>query len=72
MKEYQERQSRQRKSKADTSIAECRLASGPQKVQLQDHIRVYFPSENTVAASRGGKNVRLSQDNNITVSRQQS
>ncbi|KAF4120288.1 Tyrosyl-DNA phosphodiesterase [Geosmithia morbida] len=46
MKEYNERTSRKRGQKMPADVL-------PQ--QLQDHVRIYFPAETTVAKSRGGR-----------------
>lgn len=47
MKEYAERTSRKRGQKPSDAV--------PQR--LKDHVRIYFPTERTVANSRGGRGV---------------
>ncbi|KAK2000525.1 ubiquitin interaction domain-containing protein [Colletotrichum falcatum] len=55
MKEYDARQSKPSRSKvAKPSPDDSRLA-GNEPLQLQRHFRIYFPTENTVSSSRGGR-----------------
>lgn len=60
MKEYRERQSKQRKGNPSTTATGCVALSSGEEVPLRDHFSVYFPSAATVAASHGGNNVSSS------------
>ncbi|KAK1974850.1 ubiquitin interaction domain-containing protein [Colletotrichum cereale] len=54
-KEYDARQSRTTRSKAAKAGLDGSRLVGNELLQLQRHFRIYFPTENTVSSSRGGR-----------------
>ncbi|KAK1968108.1 ubiquitin interaction domain-containing protein [Colletotrichum sublineola] len=55
MKEYDARQSKTTRSKAAKAGLDDSRQVGNEPFQLQRHFRIYFPTENTVSSSRGGR-----------------
>ncbi|KAK2007044.1 ubiquitin interaction domain-containing protein, partial [Colletotrichum eremochloae] len=55
MKEYDARQSKMTRSKAAKAGLDDSRQVGNEPFQLQRHFRIYFPTENTVSSSRGGR-----------------